>query len=218
MDSEAHGKRLLFRFRRKQDGVLLWLGLHLGMTGKLRCLAKDHGPEKHDHLVLNQKERSLVFSDTRQFGRIDFAAGDETPLWWRGLPPPILSDHFTRERVEAFLERHRRTSIKGVLLMQDGFPGLGNWMVDEILWRSGIAPARPAGEMEVEERKRLFRVIRFVCRTALDTIGRDYRDPPSNWLFHRRWTKGEICPRTGELLRFDQIAGRTTCWSPGLQR
>lgn len=227
--SEAHGKKLLFRFRHERKGLLLWLGLHLGMTGKLGRASAEHKAKKHDHLVLYLNEFrqggapdsggcALVFSDPRQFGRIEFATGHEAPPWWQGLPPPILSSNFTKERMEGFLTRRRRTSIKAVLLMQDAFPGLGNWMADEILWRAGIHPARPAGELSVAERKTLFRAVRFVCRTAINTVGRDFRDPPPGWLFHQRWKKGGICPRTGEPLRYDQVAGRTSCWSPARQR
>src|SRR5262249_4252237 len=47
LGSEARGKRLLFRFSRE-----LWLGLHLGMSGKLKAEPPRFTPEKHDHLVL----------------------------------------------------------------------------------------------------------------------------------------------------------------------
>lgn len=216
--SEAHGKRLLFRFRKDGEEAWSWLGLHLGMSGKLRCERDGHRAEKHDHLVLAQRGRALVFSDPRQFGRVEFAVGSETPAWWRNLPPPILSSRFTRERMELFLARHGRAPVKAMLLMQEGFPGLGNWMVDEISWRAQIDPARAAGSLSGAERKKLYRSIRMVCRIATTTIAIDFRDPPADWLFHQRWSKGGRCPRTGEALRYDQVAGRTTCWSPANQR
>src|SRR5688500_8968510 len=45
--SEGHGKRMLFRFSGD-----VWLGVHLGMTGKLTVEPADFAPTKHDHLVL----------------------------------------------------------------------------------------------------------------------------------------------------------------------
>jgi formamidopyrimidine-DNA glycosylase len=214
--SETHGKRLLFRFRRSAV-ELLWLGIHLGMTGKLFRAEPDYRTGKHDHLVLVQGENTLVFNDSRQFGRVDFAQGHEVPEWWRDLPPPVLSRRFTLIHMGAYLNRHRRSPIKGVLLMQDGFPGLGNWMVDEILWQSAIHPARLAGDLNREELGEIHRAIRSVSTTAMKTIGRDFRDPPAGWLFHERWKRGGFCPQTGVALRYDTIAGRTSCWSPGVQ-
>ena len=46
------------------------------------------------------------------------------------------------EKVADFLQRRARAPIKAVLLMQERFPGIGNWMADEILWRAAIHPAR----------------------------------------------------------------------------
>ena len=76
LSSETHGKQMLFRFSNN-----LWLGLHLGMTGKLRTEEPGFPPGKHDHLVLYQERRALVFSDARQFGRVRFHQGAEPPAW-----------------------------------------------------------------------------------------------------------------------------------------
>ncbi len=213
LDSAAHGKQLLFRFSRHG-----WLGLHLGMTGRLRAAAPDAEAGRHDHLVLRQRGQSLVFSDPRQFGRVLFHRGDAAPAWWAGLPAPILSQKFTLTAMREFLARHGRAPLKAVLLLQRGFPGVGNWMADEVLWRAAIPPARPAGKLDADETKRLFRELRWVCRQALRTVGRDGRDPPVGWLFHHRWQPGGHCPRDGSALRRGQIGGRTTCWCPSCQK
>src|SRR5687768_8262407 len=52
LESQGHGKRMLFRF---SGGV--WLGLHLGMTGSLLVEPANFKTSKHDHLVLFQKDR-----------------------------------------------------------------------------------------------------------------------------------------------------------------
>jgi formamidopyrimidine-DNA glycosylase len=214
LGSEAHGKQMFFRFSR--DG---WLGLHLGMTGSLRVEPPGGGAGRHDHLVLRQRQQSLAFTDPRQFGRVRFHAGDTPPPWRANLPAPILSTPFTREAMERFLRRHGLQPLKAVLLMQDGFPGVGNWMADEILWRAGLHPNRRPDHLTPGEMKRLFRQLRFVCREALRTIGAgvgsiggDFGDPPATWLFHRRWRKGGDCPRDGSALLRAEIGGRTTCW------
>jgi formamidopyrimidine-DNA glycosylase len=212
-DSEAHGKQMFFRFSRNA-----WMALHLGMTGKLSVESPDYASGKHDHLVLRQRKRSLVFTDPRQFGRIRFHAGKALPAWRTDLPPAVLSETFTRERVEQFLRRHGRMPVKAVLLMQSGFPGVGNWMADEILWRARIHPARLAARINSIEIGKLYRETRFVCREALRTVGADFGDPPANWLFHRRWRRGGACPRDSSPLQHAEIGGRTTCWCGSCQR
>jgi len=213
LDSESHGKQMFFRFSKRG-----WLGLHLGMTGELRVEPAGYEPGRHDHLVLRQRRRSLVFTDPRQFGRVRFHAGETTPPWRANLPASILSKQFTPSVVTDFLERHGRMALKAVLLMQAGFPGVGNWMADEILWRARIQPARAAGKINAAEAKKLYREVRFVCREAMRTVSADFGYPPDSWLFHRRWRRGGDCPRDGTALSHAQIGGRTTCWCRSCQK
>ena len=216
LDSRAHGKQMLFRFSKNA-----WLGLHLGMTGELRCAPGNAARAKHDHLVLRQRSRALVFNDPRQFGRIRFDISPSEPEWWRKLPPPILSPRFTLAAMKDFLRRHSRAPAKAVLLSQAGFPGIGNWMADEILWRARILPSRVAGRVTDAEVKRLFDAVRFVARGAMRSvakgIAKGFGDPPPGWLFHHRWKRGQKCPRCGAGLRHAQVGGRTTCWCPHCQ-
>ena len=211
--SETHGKKMLFRFSQNR-----WLGLHLGMTGRLLVETPDYPAGKHDALVLRQSKRSLVFRDPRQFGRVLFHRGKDFPAWWSDLPPEVTSDAFTLELVRSILKRRARAPVKTVLLMQEFFPGIGNWMVDEILWRARIHPAHPAGKLSSIKQKILWQETRFVSEGALATVGQRGGDPPDDWLFHVRWKDGGKCPATGKPLRRGEIAGRTTCWCPSRQR
>jgi formamidopyrimidine-DNA glycosylase len=212
LDSETHGKQMLFRF---SNGG--WLGIHLGLTGKLRLEPAAAVALKHDHLVLRQSRHSLVLSDPRQFGRVLFHRGKTQPAWWRNRPPQILSRQFTRKRMEQFLSRHGRAPVKAVLLLQSGFPGIGNWMADEILWQSKIHPGRPAGKLQPRETRKLHAKIQSVSRAALRTVGENDGDLPGSWLFHQRWEPGGHCPADGSPLRRGRCGGRTTCWCPGCQ-
>ena len=221
LSSEAQAKQMLFRF---SGGA--WVGVHLGMSGELRAEAARYTPLKHDHLVLKTAQVSLVFSDPRMFGRVQFHLGPAAPAWWTKIAPPILSAAFTVDAVAAFLQRRGRAPIKAVLLMQERFPGIGNWMADEILWRASIHPRRRAGTLKSAEIQALWKECRRVCRLALATIaGRgNYLPPdlnahiPQTWLFWHRWEDGGRDPRTGTPLARADIGGRTTCWSPARQK
>jgi formamidopyrimidine-DNA glycosylase len=135
LSSEARGKQMAFRFSRGS-----WLAIHLGMTGKLHVEPPDFLPTKHDHLVLRQKQRTLVFTDPRQFGLVQFFQGAGEPKWWSKVPPALTSRHFTPAVLHAALQRHRKLPIKPALLLQEHFPGVGNWMADEILWQARFHP------------------------------------------------------------------------------
>jgi formamidopyrimidine-DNA glycosylase len=213
LTSEARGKRMLFQF--SEDN---WLGIHLGMTGKIRVESVNYRPGKHDHLVLFQRGRALVFTDSRQFGRVRFHHGPHEPNWWKSGAPEINSRGFDQRFADQFLDRHRKAPIKAILLMQNGFPGIGNWMADEILWRAKVLPSKRTGKLTARERDAIFRATKFVVRRSLETLGKDFSDPPRNWLIHQKWKRDGICPIHRTPLRHATVAGRTTAWCPRCQK
>ena len=211
--SIARGKRMLFEF--SDDS---FLGLHLGMTGKMRIEDAGFHPEKHDHLILEQGARALVFRDSRQFGRVRFHHGKSNPDWWRTDIPEINERGFDQKFVDDFLRRHQKAPIKAVLLMQNGFSGIGNWMADEILWRAKIHPGTRCAKLTRKNRAALLKETKFVAHESLRTLGKDFSDPPETWLIHQRWKPGGVCPKHKTKLRRATIGGRTTAWCPKCQR
>jgi formamidopyrimidine-DNA glycosylase len=221
LSSEARAKQMLFRFSGDT-----WLGVHLGMSGELRAEPAGYVAQKHDHLVLTTARHVLVFTDPRMFGRVLLHCGAQPPAWWTKIAPAIVSEAFTAAGITAFLRRRARAPIKAVLLMQECFPGVGNWMADEILWRAAIHPQRRAGSLTPAEVRTLWRECRRVCQLALATIAGRGRTLPSNlnvniprsWLFWHRWEDGGRCPKTKRPLLRAEVGGRTTCWSPARQK
>jgi formamidopyrimidine-DNA glycosylase len=214
--SEARGKQMLFQF---SGGA--WLGVHLGMRGELRHERMARGgtflPRKHDYLCLRMSGGSvLAFEDKRVFGRIRFHRDQAPPVWWTSLPPSVHTDEFTLRLMADFLARRSRAPLKAVLLMQECFHGVGNWMADEILWRARLHPAIPSGALAPEEIATLHRTVRWVSRTAMRIISDDWSYPPS-WLFLHRWEPGGSCPRCGADLDRGALGGRTTAWCPACQ-
>ncbi len=210
--SRTHGKNLLFEF-----SAGLWLTGHLGMTGELLTADPGHTPAAHDHLVLFTHSTALIFRDFRMFGAVRL---DESktgpPAAWQALPPEIHAPGFTVSRVKEALERHARSPLKALLLDQAWFPGIGNWMADEVCWQLKLHPAVPAGSVDPAA---LRKVLRTICRKSMQTIAVDWSDPPASWLMRHRWKDGGLCPdrscRT-PLLR-ETLRGRTACWCPVCQ-
>jgi formamidopyrimidine-DNA glycosylase len=208
----THGKQMLFQFTGGN-----WLGIHLGMTGEIAVQPEPFEPGRHDHLVLHLRDRALVFTDPRQFGRVSFHVSSGIPPFWSGLPPQPFEDSFTLDRLRAILQRHAKQPLKALLLDQRCFPGIGNWMADEVLWQARLHPETRAGSLEVGRAKLLHRTLGKVCTVALRTIGVDWSDPPRSWLFSHRWKDGHDCPRCGAALRRSEVRGRTACWCPECQ-
>ncbi len=217
LGSRTHGKQMMFEF---SDGA--WLGLHLGMSGELSTAPADYEPTKQDHLVLSLEKWRLVFSDYRMFGKLTLEITEDgnPPDWWKALPPGTISSGFTKGRLREFVRRFPKTPLKTLLLDQRGFPGIGNWMADEICWKLRIAPQTPTKNLGDEEISEIWKATRDVSRVALRVIGENWGDLPDSWLMNHRWRDGGICPRRecrSELMRED-LRGRTTCWCPRCQK
>ena len=96
--------------------------------------------------------------------------------------------------------------LKARLLDQARVAGIGNLLADEILWRAGLDPARPAGGLDAGER-----------RALLDAVGEVLRDLGARGGSHtgdlrQAAALDGLCPRDGAALERRQVGGRTT-WS-----
>lgn len=222
---EARGKRAAFRFSGD-----VWLGIHLGMTGRLFVESERarffpfasegeaaRAPDpKHDRLRLTLSDGTVaVYHDPRMFGEVRVSVGE--PDWWAQAGPDPADARWPEAAVAAHRVWRGKSPVKAVLLRQDLFPGVGNWMADEALFHAGVRPGRAACALTAAERAAVIAAVRAVCREALATVGRG-GEPPADWLFHRRWRDGGRCPRTGVPLVRETVGGRTSCWSPAVQR
>ena len=209
LDTRTHGKKLLFAFQNN-----LWLTGHLGMTGELLLAPPDHLPTAHDHLVLYTAHHALIFRDSRMFGAVLLDESPGPPPAWQALPPEILSPQFTAAHAAAALQRHPRSPLKAFLLDQTYFPGIGNWMADEVLFQLRLHPATLAASVNPSA---LRQALRTICQKSLQTIAINWSDPPKNWLMTHRWKAGGLCPRCYTPLLRDTLRGRTACWCPTCQ-
>ena len=60
------------------------------------------------------------------------------------LPPAVNSMRLLLVEQRIF-SKARQSPLARSLLLQQGFPGVGNWMADEILWQAGFASADAPG-------------------------------------------------------------------------
>ena len=96
--------------------------------------------------------------------------------------------------------------LKARLMDQARLAGLGNLLVDEVLFRAGLDPARPARSLGDAEQRRLHRRVRGTVDELFRRGGSHTGD-----LMPARM-RGGMCPKDGAPLERRTIGGRTT-WS-----
>ena len=188
----------------------LRLGLRFGMTGRL--LVDGAGPierllhssgraePRWDRLVLRfVGDGELVVRDPRMLGGAVLDPDEDA------LGPDALT--LTLAELATALDRSA-APLKARLLDQSKVAGIGNLVADELLWRSGLAPARRAGSLDEAERRRLARAVPSTLRLLMRRGGSHTGD-----LMPAR-APGGRCPRDGAELRRSTVGGRTTWWCP----
>jgi formamidopyrimidine-DNA glycosylase len=101
--------------------------------------------------------------------------------------------------------------LKARLMDQSRLAGIGNLLADEILWRAGLDPARPAGGLTGPERAALHAAIGEVLADLGARGGSHTGD------LRQGAALDGLCPRDGTPLVRRTIGGRTTLSCPSHQ-
>lgn len=190
------------------------LGVRFGMTGRLLV---DDAPGANDlqyasHRLEREWDRFTVHfadggdlrvNDPRRLGGIELGPDEAR------LGPDAAT--ITYRQLIAALDASE-APLKARLMDQRRVAGLGNLLVDEVLWRAGLDPARPAGSLDTSARKRLHRHIRSTV-ALLDARGGSHTGD-----LQGARVRGGRCPKDGTELARRTVGGRTTYSCPMHQR
>ena len=190
------------------DGPVL--ALHLGMSGRvliddeaagdpLLYASNAENPAWHRFGVEFADGGTLFLRDPRRLGAVELDPDEDR------LGPDALELRLPELRR---IVSRSRAPVKAVLMDQARIAGLGNLLVDEILWRAGIDPARAADSLSAEEQARLHRAIRTALRVMIRRGGSH-----TGGLMPAR-VPGGHCPRDGAPLLRRRVGGRTTYSCP----
>ncbi len=190
------------------DGAVL--GLRFGMTGRL--VVDDHAgvadlqysssriePAWDRFSVGFDDGGSLRVNDARRLGGVELDP-DEAILG-------IDAASVTPAQLRAALD-HSSAPLKARLMDQHRIAGLGNLLADEILWRAGLDPARPAGSLTLVEQRRLQRQVRATVDDLLSRGGSHLGR------LQVARVRGGRCPKDGAELQRRTVGGRTTYSCP----
>lgn len=190
------------------------LGVRFGMTGRLvvddtiaidallysSTLAR---PDWDRFAVAFSGGGQLRVNDPRRLGGIELDPDEDA------LGPDALT--ITHDQLAAALARSG-APLKARLMDQAHVAGIGNLCADELLWRAGLAPVRPARSLG---RAQLRRLHEQVHRTLVDLSARG-GSHTGDLMPERR--PGGRCPRDGRALVRSTVGGRTSWWCPKHQR
>jgi formamidopyrimidine-DNA glycosylase len=190
------------------------LGLRFGMTGRLLV----DGSAGIDRLIYSSARAEpvwdrvrvvfadggdLVVRDPRRLGGVSLDP-DESRL---GIDATAVSPAGLRRIMTG-----SNAPLKARLMDQSRLAGVGNLIADEVLFRAGLDPARPARSLLATEVRRLHRHLRQTIAALIEGGGSH-----TGTLMPMR-VAGGTCPRDATPLQRRTIGGRTTWSCPRHQR
>jgi formamidopyrimidine-DNA glycosylase len=186
------------------------LGLRFGMSGRLVCdgraavdhllYTSDRADARYDRFAVSFAGGGrMAMSDPRRLGGVELDPDED-----RLGPDALTVGPADLRRAVA----GARVSLKARLMDQSRLAGVGNLIADEILWRAGLSPIRPAESLSPAEVRRLHHHLRTGLVELMARGGAHTGD------LQPQRRPGGTCPRDRTPLLRSTVGGRTTWWCP----
>lgn len=201
------------------------LTLSLGDGVNLRYGGKDaRVPDKYQLLVTFTDDSFIVLT-VAMYGMIYLYEGVldneyHVKSFTRVSP---LSDAFDRAYFDSLIAAEKPTlSVKALLASGQRIPGLGNGVLQDILFNAGIHPKRKLGTLAEEEREKLFRSVGETLRAMTDAGGRDTENdmqgnPGGYRTLLSAKTYKDPCPVCGGTIIREPYMGGNVYYCPACQ-
>lgn len=139
--------------------------------------------------------------------------------------PQVLSDNFTLECLLTLAnqEEAQNKSVKALLATNQTIPGLGNGVLQDILYNARLHPKKKVKDLTISEKETLFTCIK-------ETLWEMYRQQGRNTetgllgqrgkyiLYLSKDTAGQDCPRCQDIIQKENYLGGSIYYCPGCQK
>lgn len=176
-------------------------------------------PPRHQLLLGFDDESGLVAS-VRMYGALNcFRDGEVGSLLadyyeTAKAKPQVMSEAFTLPYFRSLVDSEavQKKTVKAFLATGQRIPGLGNGVLQDILYEARLHPKRKISTLTDEEKETLYAAVRIVLRRMYAAGGRNsetdlYGRPGRYMPFLSKDTAGKPCPRCGEVIRKENFLG-----------
>ncbi len=204
-DTDRIGKYLFVKLSGGQ-----WMSMHFGMTGSLKYFKDEEDRHRFTKVMFSlDNGYHLAFVCPRILGRVGIT---DNPATYR--KEKKLGEDALKVSLEEFRDQFSgRTGLLKPLLMNQKFvAGLGNWIVDDILYQTGLHPEMPADQLNDGQVKVVYEKMQYIVETAIELEAR-YHDFPDHFLITHREEGAKSRLYQGKITRM-VVGGRGTYICP----
>lgn len=184
-------------------------------------------PKKHQ-LLLRLEDYSIVTASVQMYGGL-WCFNDESefenPYYKIAKEKPSpLSDEFNEISFNELisLEEVQKLSAKAFLATEQRIPGIGNGVLQDILWTAKIHPKRKIRSLKDKEKEALYNSIKTVLSDMKNFGGRDtekdfFGNKGSYKTMMSKNNTGNSCPICGSIIRKEVYLGGSIYYCEGCQ-
>ena len=184
-------------------------------------------PLKHQ-LLLKFEDNSFLTASIRMYGGIwCFKDGDfDNEYYWKAKQKiSVFSDDFDFNYFKQIVlnENVKSKSVKAVLATGQNIPGLGNGVLQDILFNAGINPKKKIDSLSAEGVKALFNSVKKTLEEMKDKGGRDtekdlFGEPGAYKTKMSANTIKDPCPVCGNKIIKEAYMGGSIYYCPNCQK
>lgn len=217
IEAKSRGKELMLEISTTKDFATaenfgcLHLMMTMGMAGHFQWRNLDEERPKHTHLSFICDSGELCFVDVRRFGRWNFGFWNPT----RSPDPTSDFPSFKKKILNSLHLRAFNKPINEVLMNQDFFNGIGNYLRAEILYRLDQNPFESARRV-IQKTPEVLDLCRDVPDTAYKLGGgriRDWKNPEGE-VQPDSWERFMLCYGRKGMEKITDSNGRTFWFDP----
>lgn len=202
--------------------------IHLKLSGQLLYVSPTRPIDGSTHIIFNLDDgMQLRLRDINAFASIRPVKTSEVPAFFakQKLGPEPLNPNFTYEHFRELIRRHKRATIKPLLMNQHFVSGIGSIYADEILFYARVHPAKKVTDLSETETYKIYEGIKKILPEAIShrgTTTQQYLDLHGKKGEHQNYLKVHAktgkpcqgCPSTVEKI---ELSGRGTYLCPSCQ-
>lgn len=194
----------------------------------IRYHTKEEKPPKKHQLLLELDDLTSVSCTVQMWGMLacfkEYEKGGLPDYHLAMEKPSPLSDAFDRAYFDSLFDAGTGDlSAKAFLATEQRIPGLGNGVLQDILWNAKIHPKASMAHLSRKEVSQMYRAVKSVLRNMSDCGGRDterdlFGRPGGYRTILSKNTVGNPCPTCGTIIKKEAYLGGSIYVCDGCQR
>ena len=169
-DIDCYGKLFWIKVSGKNHSY--YIDIHYGITGWLMFDKPEKNIKFDFKFRKGDKEFMLYMEDRRRFSKVKVDTQEQHDALINKMGVDILSRDFTEEYFKGIFN-DKKTMVAALLLKQEYFAGLGNYIKNESMYWSNLKIKIKTNEIEEKDIKNLYNNILFVSYSNLVELLRE---------------------------------------------